>query len=155
MNKNTKTYVLLGGVLLIWGIIGFRIYSALSPDEETLAFTEEITFKPKKAITKDTFTIKADYRDPFLGNFGVSSKKRATKTTKKKTVNFPQISYTGLITDQKTKKHIFFVTIAGTQYLMKRGNQQNEVTLVSGSSKHIRVRYKGVVKTIPLQNATL
>lgn len=155
MNKNTKTYTLLGGVLLIWGIIGFKIYSALSPEEDTLALVEDVMFKSKKAVQRDTFTIKADYRDPFLGKFGVSSKKRAIKTTKKKTVSFPQINYTGLITDQKTKKHIFFVTITGTQYLMQRGNQQNEVTLVSGSSKQIRVRYKGVVKTIPLQNATL
>lgn len=146
--------MLLGGVLLIWGIIGFKIYSALAPEAETLALMEDVTFSPKKTIQRDTFTIKADYRDPFLGTF-VSSKKNVVKTPKKKTINFPQIGYTGLITDQETKKHIFFVTIAGKQHLMQKGQQQNEVTLVSGSSKRIRVRYKGVLKTIPLQNATL
>nr|WP_298793792.1 hypothetical protein [uncultured Allomuricauda sp.] len=154
MNKNTKTYILLGAVLLIWGIIGFKVFSAMSPEPEAPVLADNVNFKPKEQVKKDTFSILADYRDPFLGTLPPSKKKSKTKGVAKPKVQLPDISYTGLVSDQNTKNHIFFVTISGNQYLMRKGNTQAEVTLVSGSSKSIRVRYKGIVKTIPLQNAT-
>ncbi|MEX0313720.1 MAG: hypothetical protein AB3N18_06050 [Allomuricauda sp.] len=154
MSKNTKTYVLLGAVLLIWGIIGFKVFSAMSPEPETPVLAENINFKPKERVEKDTFSILIDYRDPFLGTMPPSKKKPKIKRVAKPKVQFPNVNYTGLITDQNTKNHIFFITISGNQYLMRKGNTQADVTLVSGSSKSIRVRHKGIVKTITLQNAT-
>ncbi len=145
--------MLLGVVLLIWGIIGFKVLGALSSEEETPALAENVNFKPKEVAKKDTFSILADYRDPFLGTLP-PSKKKSKRVVKKKEVQFPSINYTGLITDQNTKNHIFFVTISGNQYLMRKGNSQAEVTLMSGSSSKIRVKYKGILKTISLQNAT-
>ncbi|WP_097045178.1 hypothetical protein [Flagellimonas pacifica] len=153
MSKNIKTYLLLGIVLLIWGIIGFKVLSALSPEDETLALAENVNFEPKEVAEKDTFNILVNYRDPFLGTLSLS-KKRTKKVVKKREVQFPSVNYTGLITDQNTKNHIFFVTISGNQYLMRVGNTQSDVTLVSGRSNNIKIRYKGILKTIPLQNAT-
>ncbi len=126
----------------------------MSPEPEAPVLADNFNFKPKEQVKKDTFSILADYRDPFLGTMPPSKKKPKAKGVAKPKVQLPNISYTGLITDQNTKNHIFFVTISGNQYLMRKGNVQAEVTLVSGSSKNIRVRYKGIVKTIPLQNAT-
>ncbi|SNY99696.1 hypothetical protein SAMN06265377_1507 [Flagellimonas pacifica] len=145
--------MLLGIVLLIWGIIGFKVLSALSPEDETLALAENVNFEPKEVAEKDTFNILVNYRDPFLGTLSLS-KKRTKKVVKKREVQFPSVNYTGLITDQNTKNHIFFVTISGNQYLMRVGNTQSDVTLVSGRSNNIKIRYKGILKTIPLQNAT-
>ncbi|MGW9686752.1 hypothetical protein [Flagellimonas sp. 2504JD1-5] len=154
MSKNTKTYLLLGAVLLIWGIIGFKVLGALSSEPEAPVLAENINFKPKEQVKKDTFSILVDYRDPFLGTMPPSKKKPKTKGVAKPKVQFPNINYTGLITDQDTKNHIFFVTISGNQYLMRKGNTQADITLLSGSSKSIRVRFKGIAKTITLQNAT-
>nr|WP_298924946.1 hypothetical protein [uncultured Allomuricauda sp.] len=154
MSKNIKTYILVGLVLMIWGFIGIKVFGALSPEPETPVFAENVNFKPKRVVQRDTFSIVADYRDPFLGTLSASQKKtKGTKKHKQPAVQFPSVSYTGLITDQQTKGHIFFVTIDGTQYLMQKRNENNGVSLVSGTSKNIRVRYKGIVKTIPLQNA--
>jgi len=68
MNKKGKTYLLIAVVLGIWGTIGYQVYSKLSPDETPiLATNSSISFSPKQEITKDTFSISATHRDPFLG----------------------------------------------------------------------------------------
>ncbi|MBS9464164.1 hypothetical protein KIM67_17205 [Flagellimonas sp. 389] len=154
MSKNVKTYLLLGLVLAIWGIIGFRILGVFSPEREAVVAVEKLNFKPKEIVERDTFSILADYRDPFLGTLSATKKKTGTSSRPKPpVVAFPNIMYTGLITDQQTKANIFFVTIAGKQFLMQKRGMENEVTLISGNGKHIKVRYKGKLKTIPLQGA--
>jgi hypothetical protein len=148
--KNTKTYLLLAVVLLIWGIIGCKIYNALSPDTpEPRQFTA-IKFNPQVKSEKDTFSISAGYRDPFLGTM---PKKRITKVSKpkKKEVLKRAISFTGSIINKNANSSIFFVTIEGAQFLMKPGQSHKEVTLVNGTAKNIRVRYSGITETIPLQ----
>lgn len=144
---------MLGAVLMIWGVIAVKVFGVLSPETEIPVFAENVNFKPKEIIQRDTFSIVADYRDPFLGTVS-ASKKNTIKKTKRPVVQFPNINYTGLITGQQNKDNIFFVTIDGTQYLMRKRDENNGVTLVSGTSKNIRVRYKGIAKTIQLQNAT-
>ncbi len=147
--------MLLGAVAMIWGIIGVKVFGALSFEPKTPMFAENINFKPKEVTQRDTFSILADYRDPFLGTMSASQKKTNTaKKAKVAAVQFPNITYTGLITGQKGKDHIFFVTINGNQHVMQKRSENDGVTLVSGTSKNIRLRYKGIVKTIPLQNAT-
>lgn len=145
--------MLLGLVLAIWGIIGFRILGVFSPEREAVVAVDKLNFKPKEIVEKDTFSILADYRDPFLGTLSVAKKKTAASKPKQPAVAFPNIVYTGLITDQQTKANIFFVTIAGKQFLMQKRGMENEVTLISGNGKNIKVRYKEKLKTIPLQGA--
>lgn len=144
---------MVGLVLMIWGVIGIKVFRTLSPEPKAPVFAENINFKPKKVVQRDTFSIVADYRDPFLGTIPASNKKR-TKKVKQPVIQFPKINYTGLISGQQNKDHIYFVTIDGTQYLMQKRNENKGVSLISGTSEGIRVRYKGIVKTIPLQNAT-
>lgn len=113
----------------------------------------ERSFALERIKPKDTFSIKADYRDPFLGTMHVKkkrTKKKIAKTSPK--IQFPSIAYTGLIADQQNKQHIFFVTINNTQYLMQSKSEKDGVTLVSGTKSGIKVRYKGITKQIPLKN---
>ncbi|WP_350290173.1 hypothetical protein [uncultured Croceitalea sp.] len=151
MAKNTKTYLLLGVVLLIWGAVGYRIYSGLSPDVPAEQEVKATSFKPKAMVKKDTFSILADYRDPFFGTY--SKKKKKVKSTTLKKVVAPQIaiSYTGSVIDNNQKNSIFFVTIEGQQVLMKARQTIQDVTLVSGTKMAIRVRHKGKLRTIKLQ----
>lgn len=143
--------MLLGLVLLIWGVIGFKVLDKLSSEPQNVVMVQDMEFTTKKVALKDTFSIIAAYRDPFLGILSNSSKKPRTK--KKPEVQFPNIVYTGLITDQKTKKHIFFVTISGRQYLMQKGNINDGIILVYGNPEYIKLRYMDILKTVPLQNA--
>jgi len=154
MTKNTKTYLLLGVVLFVWGTIGYKFISTLSP--ESIVDNEEIrpNFKPKPLQERDTFSILANYRDPFLGTFPPQKKqdiKNVSSRDPKKKVPEISIDYTGLITDSATRQKIFFVAINGQHYLMKLNDKIQEVHLISGNADAIRIRYLNTAQTIALQ----
>lgn len=141
--------------MLVWGLIGFKLLSAFSPDPEPRAVVEDMAFKPQKRIPKDTFSILAAYRDPFLGTLNRFPKKKSSPQKKKKPIlpQFPPITYTGLMGNPQGKSPIFFVTIAGNTYLMQKGDTNDGVTLARGTDTNLSIRYKGRLKTIPLQDA--
>ena len=120
MKKQTKTYLLLGFVLLIWGIIGFKLLGALSSKPEQSNIVERsINFTPKAVKKKDTFSLVVNYRDPFLGTLPTPTKKnRARKIVPKDPEPEIKIEYTGLVQDKDTKERIFFLTIEGQPHLM-------------------------------------
>lgn len=152
MTKNTKTYLLLGAVLFIWGAVGYRIYKGISPSETALnAETAQVNFKPKEPVEKDTFSIVADYRDPFLGI--ILKKKKIAVKRKKQAPPIPEIpiTYTGSVLGKNSSNSIFFVNIAGVQQLLKPKQTVNGVTLVSGTEKEIKIRCQGKLRTIALQ----
>lgn len=152
MTKNTKTYLLLGAVLFIWGAVGYRIYKGISPSETALnTETAQVNFKPKEPVQRDTFSIVADYRDPFLGT--MAKKKKVVVKPKNQAPPVPEVSitYTGSVLGNNSNNSIFFVNIAGVQQLLKLKQTVNGVTLVSGTEKEIRVRHQGKLRTISLQ----
>lgn len=150
MKKNTRTYVLLTVVALIWGTIGYKIISSLSSDPETGAQELAVSFKPLPVQKKETFAITADYRDPFLGTLPKKKKKKRLVSTKPKAPAVPEVSirYTGLMTDGSTNQKIFFVTIDGQQHLMNAKDEIAKVTLISGSAASIRIRHNNKTRTI-------
>jgi len=152
LGKSTRTYVLLGLVLVIWGIVGYRIFSTLAPETQEKSLVATTTFTDVQVAAQDTFSIQANYRDPFLGTLPPSQRKfpKTKKGTRKK-INFPSIAYTGSMVNSSTKKRIFFVTVNGTQHLLEKGKTGSEVTLMHGTGKSITIRYKGAVKRVMLQ----
>ncbi|WP_394748235.1 hypothetical protein [Spongiimicrobium salis] len=152
MKKQTKTYVLLGVVLVIWGMIGFRVYSSLSPESVENEVGSVTTFRPQKIKERERFAIVADYRDPFLGTLPV---KKVRKKKKQKAVQpqepMPEIKYTGYITDTETQGKIYFISMAGQQYMLSPREKVGEMTLIRGTEKSVKVRFKNKTHTIPLQ----
>ncbi len=142
----------MGLVLIIWGIIGYRILSTISPEpNEQLVLTETV-LKPLEKIERDTFSIKADYRDPFLGTLHHPKIKKKAKPNGPKKERFDiDVRYTGSMLNSNNGQRIFFVSINGQQSLMEKGKQAQGVSLVNGSEKTITVRYKGILKKIELQ----
>jgi len=153
MHKNTKTYLLLAAVLLIWGIIGHRVFSGNSGATEIKANFEKSPLKSLPTQVKDTFSILANYRDPFLGTFPKKKVKKTKRATKPKKVVEPEmnVQFTGLVTDNDSKQRIFFVNINGQQHLMGVKDEIQKVRLLSGTSTSIRVRANGKTRTIDLQ----
>ncbi|WP_411032224.1 hypothetical protein [Spongiimicrobium sp. 3-5] len=153
MKKNKKTYLLLAAVLIIWGIIGFKVVNAINPSAKNDFNTGLTTkFEPKTMKAKDTFSILADYRDPFLGTLpkSRSANKKAPKTPKKAAIPEIPISYTGFITEKGSGKKIFFLTINGNQQMMTRGETVQGVKLVRGTKGSVQVQHNGRTRTIKL-----
>jgi hypothetical protein len=155
MNKKGKTYILLAIVLGIWGTIGYQVYAKFNPDEQpVVASNTKVTFSPKQAIVKDTFSINTTHRDPFLGTVyqknQVSSHRKSTKKSSEAIV-FPSVLYKGAISKQQSSQNIYILEINGIQQLFKIGKEIDHVKLLKGSKKSVLISFKGVTKQIAVQ----
>ena len=156
LNKKTKTYVLLGAVLVIWGVIGYRILATIHPDiPEVKQNNVTVNFNPKNQTKVDTFSINATTRDPFLGTLATKKKtvvkKNIPKKPKQELPNAPLITYGGLLKKQQSTQQVFVVNINNNQYLLKKGQERDSVKLIKGDAKAIVIRFRGKTKTIAIQ----
>jgi len=152
--KNKKNiYFLIPAVLLIWGVIGYRIVKSINPTPpDTTHRVAVVDFKPKAMVVSKPYTIKADYRDPFLGTMA-TNKKKIKRVVQKKPVVFPPVQYVGFIAPiGKKKSPVFILKINGQQELLKKRETAQELQLFSGNQKEVVLKYKGVKKTFPIQN---
>lgn len=153
MKKKRQIYVLLALVAVIWGVLGFRIVSSIKPaqpekTQDLLAYK----FTPGITHQRDTFSIAANYRDPFLGTLPKGKKPKKTKLIASNKDPIPErnIVYSGMLKDKNSGAKIFFVHIDGQQQLMAINDVYEKVKLVSGNAKKIKVRYNNRSKVIPL-----
>lgn len=160
MEKKKKTYLLLTAVLLVWGIIGYKIYKQFKPEPvQEVKESQLISFKTERPKNQFTYTLHKDYRDPFLGNFPIkkrqkTAKKRMSKTikSKPKKISFPRIIYNGLITPKKITSHsVFMIAINGKNELFKVGQTNTEVKLLYGTEKEVQVQYKDSIQTFHIK----
>lgn len=155
LKSKTKTYLLIVVVLGIWGTIGYKILSAVHPDESNQSIASlDTSFQPKIAAQKDTFSIQQTNRDPFLGTLTKKHvtpiKKQTAKSATNKNTPEPIITYQGLVKKQNSSSQIFTLSINNQQYLFNKGQTIDEVTLVKGNAKEVVVRYNGKLKTISI-----
>lgn len=154
MKSKKNIYLLVSAVLFIWGVIGYKIYATLNP-EDTIELTQHnvVNFKPAAIKEVDKFTINANYRDPFLGK--LVTKKTQKEANKKKgapVIQFPQIIYKGMIAPKgSNQKEVFFVTINNTQQFLSVGKQIDGVHLLNGNNKQIIISFQNSKKTIQIQ----
>jgi hypothetical protein len=147
--------VLLVAVLGIWGAIGYRVVSGVSSTiSEVKQDNFDMVFNPKSNTEIDTFSIQSLERDPFLGTL-TSIKSRYSNIKKKSSTsvsdNMPSIIYSGLVKKQSTSNQVFVVTINNNQFLLKKGQIADSVTLVKGNDKEIVIRYHKKNQTIKRQ----
>lgn len=153
VKKQHKTYVLLALVLLVWGVIGYKVVNVINPSTET-SQTASLSgkFVPKQIKEKESFSIVADYRDPFLGTVKTPNKstRKIAVTSVQKEIPKKKISYTGFITDKGKNQKIFFITIEGQQQMMSLNDTFQDVKLLQGTTNYIKVLYKGTSEKIAL-----
>lgn len=134
-------------VLAIWGVIGYRIIDALTPEEAIIEETiVNANFNPKPIPERKRFTINTYNRDPFLGTIKrkrvVPSKKSVVRPITKKEP-WPDIRFAGSVGDSGSKEDIFFIYIDNTQYLFTPGMETQGVKLVKGNEAGITLSFKG------------
>lgn len=151
--KNKKNiYFLLPAVLLIWGFLGYRIFSPVQTNttHTNLAITD-IVFKPNAFKESAPFTIKANYRDPFLGTTAAIKPKVTFKPQQLSKLPFPQVIYKGVVSSSN-RQEVFIVNIDGKQYFFKKYQTHQGVKLISSNSKSITLKFQGQQQTFPLAN---
>jgi hypothetical protein len=165
--KNKKmTYILIPIVILVWGIVIFKIFNYT--DDSNGANTSPVFSASNEVLSleKDTFSIIAQYKDPFLGKnsnyydseFGDESESQPENSTQVKVpelkkeepkvaVKFPALVYGGLIYNAKTKKTIALLKINNREYLVNKGDNIDNVEMVEIYNDSIKIKYSNQFKT--------
>ncbi|MAU27265.1 MAG: hypothetical protein CMH48_09970 [Muricauda sp.] len=152
MKKNKKTYVLLALVVIIWGVLGFRLVKTLNPQKDEITIAENLEpYTPIPIKKRDTFSVSANYRDPFLGTLPKNSQKE-----KRSAIQIPKtpermISYQGSVSANGSQSRLFFISIDGQQHVFEKGKVIDGVALVWGNDQRIKVRYGTRTETHTLE----
>jgi len=154
MKSKRNTYILLSAVLVLWGLIGYRVLASMNPPKENntrVVKTEK--FQPKEILAKETYSIQANYRDPFLGTIEKSKKKpRVVSKQIKEKVVFPSVEYKGIFSSKNKKNTVFLIVINNKKEMFKIKEVHQNVKLLQGDKEKITVRYKTEKQTFYLNN---
>ncbi len=146
--KDKKTvYILIPVVLLIWGIIFYRIYGFFNGGNNQAFHTPQLVITDSAELLNDSFNIHADYRDPFLDK-AIKKQISGSGTTVAKPVKpvptsspWPAIVYGGIIKNQKSNKQLALIQINGQSNMMKAGEEANGVQLLKVFKDSIEVKF--------------
>ncbi len=156
MKNKALTYILLIGVGLIWYNVFMRVKSNFTEDEANLALSSNV--QPLSEITeRDTFTLKANYRDPF-GGAPVESTGPAENLPKEEVYKppvqkkpapvWPKIKYYGLVRNKERNNPLAIVSIDGMQLHLRKGEVvYDEISLKSIARDSIKVSWNKLTKT--------
>lgn len=155
MKRKKNIYFLVAAVVMVWGILGYKLMTGFNVTTNHADVITPTQFKASKPDKKpETFNIINDYRDPFLGllenNIG-SSKPKKIPQVKKETIPFPVVVYVGYIAPKDKKEKVFLVTINGQQHIFKINTFINEVKLLSGNFQEITVQFRHQKKSFQLE----
>lgn len=154
MKKNKNVKILLPIVIIIWGVLIYKIYDAFRPSAKNIRSSTPEVYTPQQIIEKDTFSLLPLDADPFLGILYVKkaevSSKKIPPTKKVEEILWPEITYLGIVSDKEASTSVFIIQINGRQFLVKKGETIQDIQLVSGSDKTVQLRYKGKNKNYPI-----
>ena len=157
--KNKKlTYFLIALVVFVWGLIFYNIFKGVFNGNKNYVIANIQKKKVKDIIiTPDTFTIKANYRDPFLTKTYVAKKTKKKIVKKpvikkpiepKPPIRWPVIKYLGSIKNQKTNKEVAIININGKEKLISVGDTVTGVRLLKIYGDSVQVVYQKEKKVI-------
>lgn len=159
--KNKKfTYVLGFVVLVVWGLIIYRIVGSMGTEDDASP-SQAVSVKKEPyndyTLPKDTTRLTLNYRDPFgLVKFKDTVKapvrKDAAPSIVKPATNWSFIKYSGYIRNPGSKQLIALLQINGKSADMKEGETIDKVKLLKNMQDSVKVLYNGKTKFITIQH---
>lgn len=155
MKNKTLTYVLIAVVVGVWFQVFMRVKSNFNADE--LSVTQNSIVPAKFAsIERDTFTLLANYRDPFGGAAVLNSTSIEVEKPqsypeppriKKETV-WPKIKYYGLVRKTESNNPLGIINIDGMLLHLRKGESIfDDVKILAVGRDSILVKYANSKKT--------
>ena len=143
MKDKRLLYVLLPAVVVIWIVIGYRLYGAMKGDDFTPPVTR--TFTPVvDRENNEPYQLQLNYADPFLKKentiFRATYKPSLPQTSSlpavvretanvSTTVNWNTLAYFGMIENAKTTHRVGIVTLNGVRKLVRESDQISHFTI--------------------------
>jgi hypothetical protein len=162
--KNKKLTYFLGFIVLsVWGMIIYRIFYAVSGNDDEGNIPAVATIQAKEpyndfALPKDTTHLLLNYRDPFgLTQFKDTTEKMVKSghhkpmTVSKPATDWSFIKYSGYIQNPVSKKLIALVTINGKNEMLSEGEAKDKVKLIKNMKEEIKISFNGETTLIPIR----
>jgi len=172
MQKKGLKYLLISLVVIIWGLIVFRVAQGMGRDDALpLPVQQIVVLKP--VDIQDTFSLMVDYPDPFKGQSdsivedpdekggghnnrsgmpntqpGLSS---AFQGPPVPAFNPADLKYIGFIGTVNTKRKIAIITYKGTEYSVKEKDKVDLLKVLKIDPAFMIVSFKGDRQTINIE----
>lgn len=158
MSKKAKAYFLIVIIILSWGYVGYKIYTAFQgDDEQDLSFDRTEIKKIGGETNEDSIVLLLNYPDPFLkgGNFSKgndiissgnstsyskSGKPVSVKATQEVPPAAPDINYIGVVKNSEKATYTAMININGKSYFIKPKDVIEGFTILEVSKEYIRVK---------------
>jgi hypothetical protein len=163
MNQKPVKYFLIGGVVVVWGLIIYRVIDGLNPDDVP-AIKVVNTMATNYIPPTDTFTLIADYSDPFIPGEDTVEADMTVKTAVAPPPSPPPvvkpppdtykegtIQYEGMISNPAKKIKLGTIVIKGKEMLVKEKEKVEDYLIEKITAETIVIRYKG--KKIPISKS--
>jgi hypothetical protein len=147
--KNKKSlYILIPAVLLVWGLILYKIYAHFDTGYEIHNISKGLTNSGNNYLAKsEDYRLIVNYPDPFLGGITNTDIVRSPlNVISKKSIVWPEIKIGGFIENKKNKKIKIWVMINSTSFLMETGDANNNVKLTRILSDSVQFEFSGFRK---------
>ena len=146
-------YVLLPAVVIIWVMIGYRLYNAVKADDNPLPSTRPVTIAEKKEDSKP-YQLQLNYLDPFLKD-KVQEHTAHAPSTYSRLVTLPTvpepinashavdwsiITYVGMISNNQTDYRVGIITIKGTRKLVHENDRIPPFVIEKITKDSVRIR---------------
>lgn len=153
-NKNKKlTYAFIPVVIAIWGYVFYNLFGSKGSDDKTINFRKVNPTEQISPLPLDSFSILADYRDPFLGNMVENENRVKTGSgvaapVIKGNTPWPKVTYFGRIKNQTNNKQLILIQINGKQRRMQLNQETDGITLMKISRDSVQVKFNKELKYI-------
>lgn len=149
MLKNKKlVYLLLPLVLIIWGLIFYRIYTNLHGKQVNSSFRKQVTKEIDVSNNEEKPKLSLNYPDPFLKSASGGTVK--TKVSHQPTdehsqpINWPMITYRGMVRSEKQKAKVMgFLRVGTKDLLVHKGDVAHELTVLRIAKDSIQLENLG------------
>ncbi|KKO90743.1 MULTISPECIES: hypothetical protein [Sphingobacterium] len=163
MKNKAMTYILLSLVVGLWGYIIYKIFAAVSDDDQGPRQAQKNFVQNVSDLSfynqKKTTALLLNYPDPMLKNVVADTVPSAPVTPAVNNYVAPPVQsyqpepqinvrYIGFIENLNDKKPTAIVAIMDKQYMMNVGDEQHGVKLTAINQEQITIKAYGKNKTI-------
>ncbi len=164
----TLTYLLIAGVVAVWGLIFYRVYIGMSEEEldTPVAVSTKVPYFKMVDHHQDQVSLDLNYRDPFAQATAYDVAKPATvkpentaparpqmamPMAQKPQVNWSNVQYTGYVNNAASKQKMVILSVNGNTAVLAEGQSAHGVKLLKYLGDSVSVQYQGEKKNIKIK----
>ena len=144
LKNKTSLYLLFPLVIIIWGVVIYKLVGAFKDEPVIIPARPRAMGEIVKRVQRDTFSLLPIDRDPFLGHYykkPVQAKAKPEIPVQK--VEWPEISYLGMISDTGKSSEIHILQLNGRQLILEKNQVAEEIRIISSKAGQVTLLYKG------------